>query len=221
MNPLAYIELAPQGEATASVIWLHGLEANGDDLQPLAAALKLPQSLPVRFIFPHAPKQAVTACNGLIMSSWYDILIREGNQRKVDAEQLQESVINIHHLIQQEIQRGIPANKIILAGFSQGGAVAYHAALTFSRPLAGLLAMSTYFPAAEEISEWNANTQMPIYIQHGTQDEVVVESLGQQALSIVTRMGYQAEYSQYAMAHQVCLEQVRDISAWLQKILTA
>src|SRR5699024_715430 len=220
MNPLAYIELAPKGNATASVIWLHGLGASGNDFQPVVPELKLPAELAVRFIFPHAPEQAVTANNGFVMPSWYDILAMGSNSRSIDSDQLEESVANIHFLIDKEIQRGIPAHNIFFAGFSQGGAVAYHAALSYAEQLGGLLTMSTYLPIADTLPQKAIHPALPIFIMHGTQDGVVPETLGKEALEAVSAMGYQPRYAHYPMEHQVCLEQIRDISAWLQEQLS-
>lgn len=221
MNPLAYIELAPQGTATASVIWLHGLGASGNDFQPVVPELKLPAHLAVRFIFPHAPKQPVTVNNGFVMPSWYDILAMGTNARSINEEQFAQSVANVRFLIEQEIQRGIPAQRIFIAGFSQGGAVAYHAALGYAQQLGGLLTLSTYLPIPKALPAKALHPNMPIYIMHGSQDAVVPEAMGKDALATVTRMGYQPRYSHYPMEHQVCIEQLRDISTWLQEQLAS
>lgn len=219
MNPLAYIELAPKGTATASVIWLHGLGASGNDFQPVVPELKLPADLAVRFIFPHAPEQAVTVNNGFIMPSWYDILAMGTNARSINVEQLAESVANVRFLIEQEKRRGIPAERIFLAGFSQGGAVAYHAALSYPEQLGGLLTLSTYLPTPDILPAQALHPSLPIYIMHGTNDAVVPEAMGKETLTVVSNMGYQPRYSHYPMEHQVCIEQINDISAWLQNQL--
>jgi len=219
MNPLAYIELAPKGTATASVIWLHGLGASGNDFQPVVPELKLPTQLAVRFIFPHAPEQPVTVNNGYVMPSWYDILAMGTNARSINEEQFAESVANIRFLIEQEMQRGIPAQHIFLAGFSQGGAVAYHAALGYPQQLGGLLTLSTYLPIPQTLPAEALHPNMPVYIMHGSQDGVVPEAMGREALTALTSMGYQPRYSHYPMEHQVCIEQLHDISAWLQEQL--
>lgn len=219
MNPLAYIELAPQGTADASVIWLHGLGASGNDFQPIVPELHLPAELKVRFIFPHAPEQAVTVNGGHAMPSWYDILSMESSGRSINQEQLQTSVANVRHVVEQEIQRGIAPERIILAGFSQGGAVAYHVALTHPVALGGLMALSTYMPLAEALPAQAQHPDLPIFVMHGTQDPVVPEGLGKEALSTLDKMGYTYRYESYPMEHQVCLEQIRDIGKWLGGVL--
>lgn len=202
--------------ASASVIWLHGLGANGHDFAPVVPELGLPQSLALRFVFPHAPQIPVTMNGGMIMPAWYDIL-EMSLQRRVDLEQLLTSADRVRALVQRERERGIPLQRIVLAGFSQGGAVAYQTALTHPEPLAGLLAMSTYLANDPEPDQ--ANAALPISIQHGEFDPVVPETLGQQACQALQALGYTPDYRRYPMEHQVCLEQIRDIGSWLQKVL--
>lgn len=204
--------------ASASVIWLHGLGANGHDFAPVVPELGLPQSLALRFVFPHAPQIPVTMNGGMIMPAWYDIL-EMSLQRRVDLEQLLTSADRVRALVQRERERGIPAQRIVLAGFSQGGAVAYQTALTHPEPLAGLLAMSTYLANDPEPDQ--ANAGLPISIQHGEFDPVVPETLGQQACQALQALGYAPDYRRYPMEHQVCLQQLQDIGNWLQKVLAA
>lgn len=219
MNPLAYIELAPQGTADASVIWLHGLGASGNDFQPIVPELGLPQNHKVRFIFPHAPEQAVTVNGGHAMPSWYDILSMGSSGRSINQEQLNTSVAQVRYLVEQEIERGIKPERIILAGFSQGGAVAYHVALAHPVALGGLMALSTYLPLAEALPTAALHPSLPIFIMHGTQDPVVPEGLGKEALAHLNSMGYKYRYESYPMEHQVCLEQIQHIGQWLTKKL--
>ncbi len=218
MDYLSCIEVEPKAKATASVIWLHGLGADGFYFEPIVAELKLAKHLAIRFIFPHSPSIPVTINGGMIMPAWYDILHRS-IERKVDTQQLTASAIAVQHLIDREIKRGINANRIILAGFSQGGAVAYQAALTYKQPLAGLLAMSTYFATKESIQIDDSNKQLNINIMHGSQDSVVDPILGEQAQQVLINDGFQPSYKLYTMAHSVCAEQISDISQWLQERL--
>lgn len=203
------------GPATASVIWLHGLGADGNDFAPLVPELNLPPSLSTRFIFPHAPAIAITVNGGYVMPAWYDIL-EMSLERKVDELQLRKSAQQIQALIEREIARGIASNRIILAGFSQGGAVALEAALSYSQPLAGLLVMSSYFATSTSVAYSPANANLPILLQHGVQDSVVSELLGQKAYQLLRGKHYRVEYQPYDMDHTLCAEQVQHISTWLQ-----
>ncbi len=205
---------------TASVIWLHGLGASSDDFVSVVPELQLPESLCVRFIFPQAPDAPVTINGGYIMPSWYDIL--EANiYRKVDAKQLTVSANAVIALVEREISRGVISERIILAGFSQGGAVVYHAALGGSIPLGGLMALSTYFATYSMIEFNKVNKNLPILIQHGSEDPVVDEMLGQRAYRQLIDLGYPVKYESYFMEHSVCAEQIEAISTWLQVQLRA
>lgn len=216
--PCLEVETNPKITASAAVIWLHGLGADGHDFASLVPELQLPATPNIRFVFPHAPSMAVTINGGYVMPAWYDIL-EAGLERKVDAKQLRVSAGQVHALIEREISRGISSDKIILAGFSQGGAVVYEAALTFAKPLAGLLALSTYFATSETIVLNAANKKIPILIQHGSADSVVNESLGQRAYGQLHGRGYNVVYESYLMEHSLCAKQITAISHWLQKIL--
>ncbi len=213
--PCVEVQTNPQIGASAAVIWLHGLGADGHDFASLVPELHLPVALNIRFIFPHASSIPVTINNGYVMPAWYDIL-EISLDRKIDVTQLCASARQIQALVEREISRGIPSNKIILAGFSQGGAVAYEAALTFAKPLAGLLALSTYFATSETIVVNSANKQIPILIQHGSEDGVVNEVLGQRAYRQLSERGYNVTYESYLMEHSLCAEQIVAISRWLQ-----
>ena len=212
-------KVSGQGQpVSASVIWLHGLGADGHDFEPVVPELGLPGHLAVRFVFPHAPAIPVTVNGGMVMPAWYDIL-EMSLERRVDTDQLLASAERVRALIERERERGIASERIVLAGFSQGGAVAYQAALTHPQPLAGLLAMSTYLASDETLSPNPANAGLPICIQHGELDPVVPESLGRAAMKSLEARGYAPTYQSYPMEHQVCLEQLRDIGRWLTRIL--
>lgn len=216
--PCVEVESSPNNEVKAAVIWLHGLGSDGHDFAPVVPELKLPSGLNVRFIFPHAPSIPVTVNSGYVMPAWYDI-IELTLDRKVDVQQLRASAAQVHALVEREIARGVPSEKIILAGFSQGGAVVYEAALSYPKPLAGLLALSTYFATHESVDVNDANKKIPVLIQHGTDDGVVPELLGQRAVRQLEVFGITADYETYPMEHTVCAAQVADISEWLQERL--
>lgn len=215
---LPCVEVNPEKEVNAAVIWLHGLGADGHDFEPIVPHIQLPEEIQVRFIFPHAPKMPVTINNGMTMPAWYDIL-EMSIERSVDEKQLRESAQRATALIEREIQRGIPAERIVLAGFSQGGAVAYEAGLTFPKKLAGVMTLSTYLATKDSIQPNEAQKQTPMLVQHGTQDPIVPMSLGEQAKGWLTGHGYQVQYQTYPMAHQVCGPQIQDIAKWLQSVL--
>ncbi|RTE66594.1 carboxylesterase [Amphritea opalescens] len=218
---LSCVEVEPTQTAMASVIWLHGLGADGHDFEAVVPALNLPDALPVRFVFPNAPVQPVTVNGGWEMPAWYDIL-EMTLERKIDVAGLLHSVSQINRLIEREIARGVAADKIVLAGFSQGGAVAYHAALCFPQRLAGLLTLSTYVATAELIKQHRseANQALPIAIHHGTADDVVPISLGQQANELLQQLAYKPQWHSWPVDHSLCLEEIEAIGEWLTTLLT-
>ena len=218
MDYLPCVEVEPAATANASVIWLHGLGADGHDFEPIVPELKLPKESAIRFIFPHAPSIPVTINNGFVMPAWYDILDINFD-RKLDEEQLLNSAAAVQALIDREIERGIDSQRIVIAGFSQGGAVGYQAALSYPKPLAGLLAMSTYFATVNTIDVHPANQQLPIEIYHGNHDPVVPEQHGQNSVEFLTAIGFAPNYTTYPMEHSLCLEQITAISQWLKKTL--
>ena len=218
MSYLPAIEIEPNNTADASIIWLHGLGADGNDFVPVVPELRLPKDLNIRFIFPHAPSIPITINGGMVMPGWYDIKAINID-REVDTEQLFASAKKVHDLIDREIERGVDSKRIILIGFSQGGAVNYHAALTYPKPLAGLGALSTYFATANQTTIEDANKNIPIFIGHGTHDPMVHESLGLQAKALLESKGFQPIYKNYPMEHSVSLEEIQDISHWIQSIL--
>lgn len=216
--PAVIRETRPGQAADAAVIWLHGLGADGNDFAGIVPELRLPDALAIRFVFPHAPSIPVTINQGYVMPAWYDI-VEMDVQRRVDENQLRASAVRVHDFVAQQVADGIDSRRIVLAGFSQGGAVVLEAGLSCPYPLAGLLSLSSYFPTADTVRIADANRQLPIRICHGTADPVVNEVLGKRSVSALEGLGYQPEYSNYPMEHSVCLEEIRDISAWLQKVL--
>lgn len=218
MSLLPCIVEEPTTPANAAVIWLHGLGADGSDFVPIVPELKLPSELAVRFVFPNAPSIPITINNGFVMPAWYDITAMD-IERKVDAAQLIDSAEKIRLLIDREMERGIASDRIVLAGFSQGGAVAYQTALTYMFPLAGLLCLSTYFATKDTITPNSANQQIPIKICHGTMDPMVTVQQGQLASQHLSDTGYSVDYSEYPMEHAVCPQEIADISTWLQRVL--
>ncbi len=215
MPRLSAVEVSTADTPDAAIIWLHGLGADGHDFEPLVPELHLPESLGVRFIFPHAPTMPVTINNGYVMPAWYDIL--EMNlDRRVDTAQLRDSAVAVGEYVDREIERGIDSRRIIVAGFSQGGAVAIELALCHPAPLAGLVLLSTYFPTSDSIVPGEANRALPVFIGHGSADPIVPESLGRAAETRLRALGHDCDWHSYPMEHSVCLEEIRDISAWLQ-----
>ena len=207
-----------QKKIDRAVIWLHGLGASGHDFEPVVPQLGLADDMAVRFIFPHAPNIPVTINGGMVMPAWYDIL-EMSLERKVDVNQIEESAQQIQDLITREIERGVSPEHIVIAGFSQGGAVAYHVALGYPERLAGLMALSTYFATNDSINYSDVNKDMPILIEHGTHDPVVPVILGEQAQQLLSAKAYNVAYNSYPMAHQVCMPQIQNIGKWLNKVL--
>lgn len=220
MDLLPAIEMeSPKNVAVnASIIWLHGLGADGNDFAPIVSQLRLPEGFAIRFIFPHAPSIPVTINNGYVMPAWYDIR-QIDIDRDVDNEQLVQSAARIHALIDREIERGIDSKRIIIAGFSQGGAVSLEAALTYPKPLAGIMALSTYFATAANIEIDPVQNTIPIMVCHGTRDPVVPEVLGSKVVAILQNLGFVPEYNSYPMEHSVCPQEIDDIADWISRTL--
>jgi phospholipase/carboxylesterase len=212
--------LSPPGQAAASVILLHGLGADGWDFVPIANELDLPEQLPVRFVFPHAPLRPVTINGGYEMRAWYDIrsFTPEG---RADAAGLAEASRRVAGYIGREAGAGVPPSRIVLAGFSQGAAVALSAGLRSPQRLGGILAMSGYvpFPAKLEAERREENADVPILLCHGRMDPVVPVTLGEEARDVLTALGYRVEWHEYAMQHEVCMEELADVSRWLRERL--
>lgn len=205
------------GPAKASVIWLHGLGASGDDFVPLVPHLRtLNADLNnTRFIFPHAPRIPVTINGGMVMPAWYDLTAIQP-KRSVDMASLMASVGVVQQLIRQEMAKGVPSSQILLAGFSQGGAVAYQAGLTFEYPLAGILALSTYLIESDALTIHRANAAVDVLVMHGTQDDVVGVGLGRQSKGWLQQQGVPVEMKEYPMAHQVIAEQLEPMARWMK-----
>lgn len=201
----------------ASVIWLHGLGADGYDFEPIVAQLKLPN---IRFILPHAPEIGVTINNGYVMPAWYDLYgLTAGS--KEDESGIRASQEYINSLINIEIERGIPAKRIVLAGFSQGGAIALHTALRYPQRLAGVLALSTYLPLKSKLVDeaHSANADTPIFMAHGIFDEVISLDTCQLSLNLLQSRQFSVTWHEYNMAHSVCAEEIADIRDFLQQVL--
>jgi phospholipase/carboxylesterase len=215
--PLPTVELNPEAAPVAVVIWLHGLGADGHDFESIVPALRLPEDLPVRFVFPHAPEVAVSAFGGQQARAWFDFSPNGG----ADMPGLEKSALQIKDLIQQEIDNGIPAERILLAGFSQGGVMAFHVALYYAKRLAGILALSTFLVEGEKLvsEKEEANEKIPILMCHGQQDTVLPMTLGKSSLASLEGAGYQVEWNEYPMGHEVCLEEIQEISRWFQTVL--
>lgn len=216
-SPLERVTIEPKKAATACVIWLHGLGDSGNGFAPVVPVLGLPHDHSIRFIFPHAPEQAVTINQGYVMRSWYDIKSMDLHNR-ADMAGVLESEKRVQALIQEQIDAGIPANKIVLAGFSQGGVLSLFTGLRYPETLAGIMALSCYLPTADTLPEHchNANKKTAILQHHGEQDDVVPMSAGQMAHQLLTADGYNTIWKSYRMPHSVLPEQLADISTWLQ-----
>lgn len=220
-NPLLesiQIETAPN--PTVSVIWLHGLGADGNDFVPIVRELNLTGCPPIRFVFPHAPTMPVTLNNGYVMRAWYDIMGPEITKRE-DEKGLRVSQAAIEQLIAREKSRGISANRIVLAGFSQGCAMTLQTGLRHSEKLAGLLCLSGYLPLADKFAaeRHSANQDTPIFMAHGTVDNVVPFQRGKASRELLQSLGYKIEWHEYLMQHSVCEEEIDDISAWFKRML--
>lgn len=218
MQDLQYIEINTGANPTAAVIWLHGLGASGHDFEPVVPELGLPEDAAVRFIFPHAPNLPVTINGGMSMPAWYDIKAMDID-RIVDTEQLRASADAVGKLVEREIAKGIDASRIIVAGFSQGGAVAYELGLSYPQRLGGILALSTYFATAATIRLSDANRDIPISVYHGTFDPIVPEALGVRSVETLKDMGFDPSYQTFPMEHSVCLEEVQDIGRFIRRHL--
>jgi phospholipase/carboxylesterase len=217
MELLQHIELATGADPLGSVIWMHGLGADGWDFVPIVHELDLPEDLPLRFIFPHAPVRPVTINNGYAMRAWYDIAMADIG-RLPDERGIRQSQAQVEAFLSREKSRGIPAGRIVLAGFSQGGAIALHTGLRHTEALAGILALSTYLPLAENLDRESsdANDRVPIFMAHGTQDPVVPLTLAQSSRATLESRGLSPEWRDYPMPHSVCAEEVAEISGWLK-----
>ena len=218
MLPCIELETAPN--PTCSVIWLHGLGADGNDFVPIVPELHLPASPAIRFIFPSAPSMPVTVNGGYVMPAWYDIVGRNLMDQE-DAEGIKRSATSIIELIEREVQRGIDYRHIVLAGFSQGCAMALYIGLRLPHQLAGIIALSGYLPLALSLSieKHSANQNTPIFMAHGTYDPVVVLDRAQASHALLEKLAYRVNWNEYPMEHSVHHEELADISRFLQEVL--
>ena len=216
MNEQA-IEICSSANPIGSVIWLHGLGADGNDFAPVVKMLDLPM---LRFILPHAPYSKVTINNGYEMRAWYDLFGLTASSREDEAG-ITETQASIEQLIQHELDKGIPSNKIVIAGFSQGGAIALHTALRYQQPLAGVIALSTYLPLKSTFASQKSphNQQTPIFMAHGTDDDVISIETSRLSLSVLQTEQYNVAWHEYPMAHSVSMEEIDDIRSFLLRIV--
>jgi len=215
---LERIELEPEIQATAAVIWMHGLGADGHDFEPIVPELNLPSSLAIRFIFPHAPVRPVSINNGDEMRAWYDFVPHAESGASQDID---ESADQIKALIDEQITRGIQSERIVLAGFSQGGVIALHTAIRLEQRLAGVIALSTYLHdfRKTEAERNDANLGIPILMIHGTQDPMIPIMQAATSRENLKRLGYDVRWQDYPMGHQVCLEEIEQIGHFFQEVL--
>jgi phospholipase/carboxylesterase len=221
IDRLEAVEVETGRQPRASVIWMHGLGADGHDFEPLVPALGLPATTqPVRFVFPHAPMRPVTINAGMVMRAWYDVR-PEAGERREDAAGVRASQAGIEGLIARERGRGVAAGRIVLAGFSQGGAMALHTGLRHAERLAGILALSCFLPMADTVvAEASlANRDIPIFMAHGIHDDLIPLARGRRARDVLQGLGYRVEWHEYPMPHAVCDTEVADLSRWLGNIL--
>ena len=220
---LEAIEIETGPKPGAAVIWMHGLGADGNDFVPIVHELDLEGAPDIRFVFPHAPMQPVTINNGYVMRAWYDVGWGdlEGKTRQADEKGVRASQVAVGKLIEREVGRGITSDKIVLAGFSQGGAVALQAGLRYPHRLAGVMALSTYLPLAESFAQeaTQQNRKTRIFMAHGIQDGVVPYAMGARSRDLLVQAGYDVEWREYPMQHSVCPEEIAHIGAWLKRVL--
>lgn len=219
-NLLETIQIESAPNPTVAVIWMHGLGADGNDFVPIVRELDLKGCPPIRFVFPHAPTMPVTINNGYVMRAWYDILGTDLVKRE-DETGLRKSQAAIEQLIAQEKARGIPASRIILAGFSQGCAMTLQTGLRHPEKLAGLLCLSGYVPLNASLAGERdpANQDTPIFMAHGRGDQVIPINRAEQSRDLLKSLGYQVEWHEYMMQHSVCIEEIDEISTWLKRVL--
>ena len=216
---LQAIEIETKPKPSHSVIWLHGLGADGNDFVPIVQQLSLPP-LGIRFVFPHAPMRPVTLNGGFVMRAWYDIVLQD-LAMKEDESGLRQSQEMIEQLIAKEKSRGVPMSRIVIAGFSQGGVIALQTGLRQPQRLAGVMSLSAYLPLPSKIEKERnaANQNVPIFLGHGIADTMVPLSLGIASRDQLLKLGYDVDWHQYPMPHSVCAEELEDISAWLTRVL--
>jgi phospholipase/carboxylesterase len=215
------IEVNPSVEPMATIIWLHGLGADGHDFEAIVPELRLPESLPIRHVFPHAPERSVTINAGLRMRAWFDILDLRRRADSADMDQFLESGDMLKALIKNELKFGMPSDRILLAGFSQGGAIVLHTGLLYPKQLAGILAMSMHLPTIYNLAPAlsPANRKVPIMMAHGQMDPVIPVAKAIETRQELTRLGYAVKWHEYPMQHTVCADEIQEIRSWLLQIL--
>jgi phospholipase/carboxylesterase len=218
---LSCIEIETAPNPTAAVIWLHGLGADGNDFVPIIPELQLADCPGIRFIFPSAPSMPVTVNGGYVMPAWYDIIGRNLMDRE-DADGITRSAVAITELVKREFSRGIAYENIVLAGFSQGCAMALHIGLRFPHKLAGIIALSGYLPLAMtlHLEKHSANSKTPIFMAHGAYDQVVIPERAQASYALLEKLGYEVDWNEYPMEHSVNHDELTDISRFLQRVLS-
>lgn len=214
------VEVQTGPEPSASVIWLHGLGADGHDFEPIVPELRLPDTLPLRFVFPHAPVRPVTINGGMAMRAWYDIVSLDRGG-PVDAAGIGESTASLEALIAREEQRGIDPQRIVVAGFSQGGAIAINTVLRSDKKLAGLMGLSTWLAMPEALQGDAPDTSMPVFMAHGQFDPMIPMQYGRSSADALVEAGFRVEWHDYPMAHAVCPQEIDDIRTWLLGVLSA
>jgi phospholipase/carboxylesterase len=219
---LPTVQVEPKGPARAAVVFLHGLGADGHDFEPVVPYLGLPETLGVRFVFPHAPSRPVTVNGGLVMPAWFDIRGLDLAQAP-DAHGIESSSRLVRTLLEHQAERGVPPERTVLAGFSQGGAMALQVGLTHPHRLAGILGLSCYLPLPDHVrgEEARANQRTPIFLGHGTDDDIVALSRGEAARDFLRDAGYATDWRTYRMAHAVDAQEIVDVGAWLRERLEA
>jgi phospholipase/carboxylesterase len=210
-----------------TVLWLHGLGADGNDFAPIVPELVRRGWPPLRFVFPHAPMRAVTINNGMRMRAWYDIRNFSADELaggdRADSAGVFESIVQVEALVERETARGVPPSRLVLAGFSQGGAIALAAALRRAEPLAGIVALSCYLPMAPQArADLHAHaTRQPVFMAHGSQDPVVPPQAGEHSMQVLRELGFEVDWHRYPMAHSVCADEIRDLGDWLERRFAA
>ncbi len=220
MNNLSYVDVAAPGLVKAAVIWLHGLGDSGHGFAPIVPELRLPAGHGIRFLFPHAPERPVTINNGFVMRAWYDLKTMD-LQNRADEEGVRQSAAQVQTLIEKVIASGVPAEKILLAGFSQGGVIALHLLPRLPYKIAGVMALSTYMGMPDKLKAemTGHNKATPVLVAHGTMDDVVPLSAGKAAFDALKYAGFQVSWLDYRMAHSVCAQEVADLSRFIQQRL--
>ena len=218
MSDIDTVEIETGPNPVGSIVWLHGLGADGHDFEPIVPELALPDGLPLRFVFPHAPVRPVTINGGIAMRAWFDILSFERAGR-AEASSLEQSSALLLALVQRERDRGISPDKIVLAGFSQGGAVVLHTVMHQALELAGIMALSTFLPALDTaVSRAPGDVTTPVFMAHGSYDPVLPLALGRECADTLEQLGYRVEWHEYPMAHAVCPQEIVAIREWLLRV---